>query len=447
MNKNKPTIRIKLVHKLIISYTLIIFFISAAIVSSITGLFSQNKVARDVAKSDIVITKTIHKLGESIQAQERNAGKYIILRRPEFEKIFEQRAAEFNKYILELAKTGQYLELRPLQNSHESFLLVVEQIFKGKNESLQQLRKKAEDVTDAINTLFNNHESLLKTKLEIADKAQSSTITWTIVLAFTGLIVAIITAAILTYNLLSSINKLKKATMSIAEGNFDYDHQIPEQDEIGELAKDFSAMALRLKAFEQIWLDANPLTRLPGNLAIERIIDARLISRLPFAVCYADLDNFKAYNDRYGYIKASEVIRITGEIINESVKELAGNDGFAGHIGGDDFVAVVTPDKAPMICDYIIKKFSDMIPSHYSIKDVERGAIVGLDRYGVKRIFPLMTISIAVIVCENSEYKSAVEVAMAAAQLKDFVKGSSGSNYFISRYMESGVKTFDIAGQ
>ena len=102
-------------------------------------------------------------------------------------------------------------------------------------------------------------------------------------------------------------------------------------------------------------------------------------------------------------------------------------------------MAVVSTDKAAMVCDDIIKKFSDMIPAHYSGKDIERGAIEGLDRYGVKRIFPLMTISIAVIICENNEYKSAVEVAMAAAQLKDFVKGSSGSNYFISRYMQSGL--------
>lgn len=441
MNKDRPAIRFKLVHKLIISYVLIIFFISAAIISSITGLFSQNKVARDIAKSDIVITNSIHKLSESMNAQERNAGKYVILRRPEFKKAFEHRVEEFNKYILKLENTGQYIDIKPLKNSHKEFLLVVGQMFKEKHESIQLLKDKAEDVTGAINTLFNSQEELLRSKLEIADKAQSLTITWTIVLAFTGLILAIITSAILTYNLLSSINKLKKAAIRIAEGNFDYDHQISEQDEIGELAKEFSSMASRLKTFEQTWLDANPLTRLPGNLAIERILDYKLINNLPFAVCYADLDNFKAYNDRYGYIKASEVIRITGEIISEAVKELAGNDGFAGHIGGDDFVAVVSTDKAAVVCDDIIKKFSDMIPAHYSGKDIERGAIEGLDRYGVKRIFPLMTISIAVIICENNEYKSAVEVAMAAAQLKDFVKGSSGSNYFISRYMQSGLNT------
>lgn len=435
MIQHKPRIRFKLVHKLIISYISIVFFISAAIISSINGLNSQNKIARDFAKNDIAIINSIHKLSESMQAQERNTGRYVILRRPEFKRIVEQRIQEFNENLHELGKTGHKLDLNPLNKSYKNFLTVVRQIFREQHENIQLLKETADDVTDAINDLYNNQQQLLKSKIEFADRKHSLTITMTILFAFTGLTLAIVVAAVLTYNLLSSIKKLKKATVRISEGDFDYDPQIPENDEIGELAKDFASMACRLKIFEQICLDANPLTRLPGNLAIERAISMRLTSELPFAVCYADLDNFKAYNDRYGYIKASEVIKMTGDIIHNAVKEYAGSDGFVGHIGGDDFVAVISAEEVKKVCETIIERFSSMIPKHYAQGDIDRGAIEGLDRYGVRRIFPIMTISIAVIICGKEGYNSAVEVAMAAAQLKDIVKNAAGSNYVINRYL------------
>lgn len=435
MIQSKPHLKFKLVHKLIISYASIIVFISAAIISSINGLNSQNKIARDFAKNDISIINSIHKLSESMQAQERYTGRYVILRRPEFKQIVEQRMQEFNENLHELEKTGHDLDLMPLNKSYNNFLAVVRQIFRDQHENMQLLKETADEVTDAINDLYNKQQQLLKSKIEFADRKHNLTITTTILFAFTGLTLAIVVAAVLTYNLLSSIKKLKKATVRISEGDFDYDPQIPENDEIGELAKDFASMASRLKTFEQICLDANPLTRLPGNLAIERVISMRLSGELPFAVCYADLDNFKAYNDRYGYIKASEVIKITGDIIHNAVQEYGGSDGFTGHIGGDDFVAVISAEEVKKVCDTIIERFSSMIPQHYAQDDIDRGAIEGLDRYGVSRVFPIMTISIAVIICSKEGYNSAVEVAMAAAKLKGLVKNATGSNYFINSYL------------
>ncbi len=195
-------------------------------------------------------------------------------------------------------------------------------------------------------------------------------------------------------------------------------------------------MAKRLKELEQISLDASPLTRLPGNIAIEQMIERKLEEGKPFAVCYADLDNFKAYNDRYGYIKGSEMIKTTGEIIYDTVSALDSQDAFVGHVGGDDFVMAVLPEKAAQVCESVIDKFDRTIPAFYSPEDRAAGAIEGADRYGVHRRFPLMTISIAVVICQKGAYDSAVSIAKAAAEMKDNLKGKAGSNYSFNRRLQ-----------
>ena len=153
----------------------------------------------------------------------------------------------------------------------------------------------------------------------------------------------------------------------------------------------------------------------------------------PFAVFYADLDNFKAYNDRYGYVKASEVIKISAEIIDKAVRKVADDEAFVGHVGGDDFVIIADCEPAETLCKQIIADFEAEIVKHYSAEDLTRGAIEGIDRYGVARVFPIMTISIAVVICSSGEYISAVEIAKTAAELKDHAKGFPGSNYIFNR--------------
>ncbi|HEY6838390.1 MAG TPA: GGDEF domain-containing protein, partial [Geobacteraceae bacterium] len=204
-------------------------------------------------------------------------------------------------------------------------------------------------------------------------------------------------------------------------------------DEFGDLAQEFSQMAARLKLMEQISLDASPLTRLPGNIAIERAVSRRLADGRPFAVYYADLDNFKAFNDHYGYVQASEVIKVSAEVIHQAVRKIADVDAFVGHVGGDDFVIVADSEPAELLCKQIIADFDAEIVNHYSPEDLKRGAIEGVDRYGVERVFPIMTISIAVVLCSSGEFSTTTEIAKAATQIKDHVKGFPGSNFLINR--------------
>jgi diguanylate cyclase (GGDEF)-like protein len=229
------------------------------------------------------------------------------------------------------------------------------------------------------------------------------------------------------------LESLKKTTSRIAEGDFDYDPRISEGDEIGDLALGLTRMAARLKDLEQHSLDASPLTRLPGNIAIERALNRKLQTGETFAFCYADLDNLKAFNDCYGYLQASEVIKLTGQIIHDTVSQRASDDDFVGHIGGDDFVMVVEQDNVESYCQTIIDRFSSMIVQNYSPEDLASGCIQSVDRYGAQRSFPIMTISIAVLICGHGEYESAMEIARTAAEIKEHVKGLPGSNFLVNR--------------
>ncbi|MGB2979896.1 MAG: GGDEF domain-containing protein [Candidatus Zixiibacteriota bacterium] len=179
-------------------------------------------------------------------------------------------------------------------------------------------------------------------------------------------------------------------------------------------------------------LGVNPTTRLPGTNIIQREMSRRVEKRKRFAVCYADLDNFKAYNDYYGYHYGDGLIKMTSEIIRDVVYSHT-KDGFVGHIGGDDFVFIIPPDKVHLICGRIINIFDRMIIRRYKKEDVLRGYIVTTNRRGKNEKFPIMTLSIAVIVNQKSMFKHVGEISHMIMDLKCYTKTLPGSNYFVER--------------
>ena len=179
-------------------------------------------------------------------------------------------------------------------------------------------------------------------------------------------------------------------------------------------------------------LGVNPTTRLPGTNIIQREMSQRIEKRKRFAVCYADLDNFKAYNDYYGYHYGDGLIKMTSEIIRDVVYSHT-KDGFVGHIGGDDFVFIIPPDKVHLICDRIIKIFDRMIIRRYKKEDVLQGYIITTNRRGKNEKFPIMTLSIAVIVNQKSMFKHVGEISHMIMDLKCYTKTLPGSNYFVER--------------
>jgi GGDEF domain-containing protein len=425
--------RFTLVQRLIGSYAAVVIFSMAATCFSIFGLYSLNGIVRDIARNDFAFMRSAEGLRDSIDAQKRNAAKYSVLKSSGFRELYNRRRQEFLTSIDELKRTGHGPLLDNLVKSYRVFSIRAEDLFEGETEDLTLLKEAAEKVDSSIEELYTQRQNILNAKLKNADFERERTVKWTVLLSCSGFLLALCVTILFIITISSSIRKLKRATHDIARGNFDFDPQIPAGDEIGDLAQDFTSMAARLKVLEQMSLDASPLTRLPGNIAIERVLTKNLQAGEPFAVCYADLDNFKAYGDRYGYIKGSDLIKMTGEVIYEVVQRHADENAFVGHIGGDDFVMVISPDCVDNVCRAVIKDFTERVPEFYSPEDLANGAIQGVDRYGVERVFPIMTISIAVVMCQKGEYDSAVLIAKAAAEIKDFTKGVAGSNYFIDR--------------
>ncbi|ABB32218.1 nucleotide cyclase, HAMP and GGDEF-related domain-containing [Geobacter metallireducens GS-15] len=425
--------RFTLIQKLIVSYVAMLFLTTTALAFSVMGLYSLNRTAKEIAKTDLFIIDSANRLRESMLAQERIAGKYAILKSDEFKLLYSQRQSEFLAILGEIGQRDNNGLFRSLVARYDAYRKEIERAFAASTTEPLPAKKEADAVVSLIEDLSSSRQKLLGKKLAEADRREADTVKLTLFLAFSGFILAVTVAALNVHSISTSIRKLKKGMHRIAEGDFDYDPQIPIGDEIGALAEDFSRMGKKLKELEQISLDASPLTRLPGNIAIERVLNKLLQSGEPFAVCYADLDNFKAYNDRYGYIKASEVIKLTAELIHDTVRELAGGNAFVGHVGGDDFVMVVAAERGGSLCEAVIKRFDDFIRNHYSAEDLARGAIEGVDRYGVSRTFPIMSISVAVVISQQGEFTSAVQIAKAAADIKDLLKKSPGSNYLINR--------------
>ncbi|NLD50361.1 MAG: response regulator, partial [Clostridiaceae bacterium] len=178
---------------------------------------------------------------------------------------------------------------------------------------------------------------------------------------------------------------------------------------------------------------ANPLTGLQGNIEIQTEINQRIAKMQLFSVIYADLDNFKAYNDVYGFASGDRAIKLTADIIVDSVHQFGNQGDFIGHVGGDDFVVVSTPEKAENICKAIIKDFEDKIKTLYCDEDVARGYIVTSNRQGQVMKFPLISISLAIVANETRELISHIQIAEIAAELKKKAKSMPGSTYVKDR--------------
>ena len=190
-------------------------------------------------------------------------------------------------------------------------------------------------------------------------------------------------------------------------------------------------------------LDTNrrvsPLTGLPGNVQIQAEMKKRLLNKEEFVMLYLDLDNFKAYNDVYGFLNGDEIIKFTARTISNNIDKLStsGNT-FVGHIGGDDFVAIVSAeDDYEAICQSIIAEFDKGILKYFTEEDIERGYLEVPNRKCVIEEFPLTSISIGVVVVNKSRFHNVLEIGEVGAQVKHLAKTTMGSAYSIDRRTEN----------
>ncbi len=183
-------------------------------------------------------------------------------------------------------------------------------------------------------------------------------------------------------------------------------------------------------------LEANPLTRLPGNVSILNELQGKIDQKVIFSVCYIDLDKFKSYNDKYGFEHGDDVIKESARIFIRTTREIGNPDDFIGHIGGDDFVVITTPNKVDTLCQKIIAEFDKSSPAFYTEEDRNAGFIIAKDRKGVEVKIPLVSVSIGVVSNEKREIKHVAEVGEIGAELKKQAKDLEHSSYIKDQRQE-----------
>jgi diguanylate cyclase (GGDEF)-like protein len=448
MKKTVPRFfRLTIARKLLlgfVSYGILTILIALIALSSLQRL---NEINNRIINRDIPLVEISDKMIEALLAQELYGRRSVILKSSEMEALFWRRSEEFENFLREmghLPETSRLL-LDRLNGLHEEyndlFKTGLEKRENVSSEAMQdhdrQVRQKLEELIQLVKGIsrdarVDQNEKSLET-LSVGHSAF-----WmTAGLSFGGLFLGILIALIITHNISRSINQLKLSTWEISGGKFDHLPEVRSQDELGDLFQAVQKMAQRLKRLEEMSLDANPLTHLPGSIAIENVLNQRLKEETPLAFCQLDLSHFKAFNDRYGYARGNEAIQATAKIVTEVVQGQGKEASFVGHIGGDDFVVITSVERYEKICLAIIDVFDRMVLDFYDLEDRQRGYIQGETRQGQKVSFPIMTLAIAVVTNQYYRLKSHIQIGEIAAELKNYAKSFSHSMLVVNRRKDS----------
>ena len=223
----------------------------AALLCAAGGLYYLNKTARDIATNHMPAISAIPRLRNSLLAQESYSGKYVILKSDEFKELFSQREKEFLEIAAVLERSGTAGTLAPLKKLYDEYRSSAAKLFAGGAVDTARLRGTALKILEELDRLYQARQQDLHATLEEANRLERSAVRWTFILALVGFILALVIAVFFTYRTFAAIRRLQRATRRIAAGDFDYDPQIPQGDEIGDLAADFIRMAARLKDLEQ----------------------------------------------------------------------------------------------------------------------------------------------------------------------------------------------------
>jgi GGDEF domain-containing protein len=438
-----PFYRLNIAKKLMLGYSVLLLLLVGISIFALFYLNQLNKINSSIVETDLPIANISGKMFDVILAQERSVQRYLILKSPDVLKKFWNKEKEFNHLTEQLrALPGQkdypINQIASLQTEYKYILSgAIGWIEDPDSPISKAFEKNIKTQQEKINAVIKKMQG--RAQLERDQKTALMTTMGRIafkiaaILCGLGLIFALTMAFVITHNIAGAIKKLKHATSMIAEGKFDHRPNIRNKDELGDLAQSFVTMAQRLKQLEEMYLDTSPLTRLPGGVAIENVMKKRIAAKAPIAFCLMDIDNFKAYNDHYGYAKGNDVIQATAAIISEAVARYGHDDDFIGHIGGDDYVLITIPELYPRICQAVIDTFDKTIPGFYDEEDRQRGHILGENRQGQEVKFPLATLSIAVVTNIKRKFRNHIQYGEVAAEMKEHAKTVAGSIFMVDQ--------------
>ncbi|MBD1401361.1 diguanylate cyclase [Pelovirga terrestris] len=426
--------------KVVIGYLVIVLFTVCAVGYALFQLHQQTRHTEHLVQIEFSTFELLRDLQQNLLALENIEKQLLILRDIELVGLRQNRNEELFNHVLTL-------EGLPVNEQSQTLLKVLEaylQADKHLAEALQvedwQLATTLSDrtmvplrsqIVELLVAYRERQQRQINADLTQLSQKTSAAFRATAMLTLFGICLSAPVTITVILSIHRSVRALKSATQSISAGRFDHHLELAGGDEFSELAHDFYQMGEKLRELEQLHLDANPLTLLPGNRAIDRAIDTRINQKIDFSHLYIDLDNFKSYGDRYGYKAGSDVISQVGDLVQAVVNEFGNPDDLVGHIGGDDYVVLTSLDKGELLAQTIISRFDQMVPTLYSPEDRQAQSFVGKDRYGVERKFPLMSISIAVIHSTRYKYPSRLAISQDCARLKEYLKLQDGSTYMV----------------
>lgn len=257
---------------------------------------------------------------------------------------------------------------------------------------------------------------------------------WTMALAAIVIILAnILLGYLISKTVVGPIKVLNDVTKIISKGDLTVRTSISTGDELEDLGATFNYMTEELIKMKERAENANPLTKLPGNIVIREEVEKRIRQGRKFAVIYCDLNSFKAFNDKYGISRGDDAIKLTADILKEAIKEKGNPDDFVGHEGGDDFILLTTFEKAQEIANFIINRFDSRIDALYDEEDSRNGYILSKNRDGSFAKFKIMGISLAGVSNEYRAINNYVEVTNIAAEVKHRVKIHEFSAFFMDQ--------------
>lgn len=436
--------RLNIASKMLLGYMTLVVLTVIVVVYALVSLQRINSLNRSIVKVDILVEEASDKMLDALLGQDMYEKRYLILKSKDMRDLFTKRGSEFTLWLtsLKALPTEAVLPLESIESLHnkynELFSREIQFVRMKKTEqayavSNHELRIVSDQINEILKTLSSTAKEAQDSKMKQISRIGDTAFLTTAVLCLISIIVGALAGLVVTHHISSSIHKLKEATEHMSEGNFDYDPEIRSEDEIGALSEAFLSMGKRLRKLEEMYLDASPLTRLPGGISIENVLKKRIDSSQPIAFCVLDLDNFKAFNDRYGYANGSEVIKETARIIETAVKLKGTADDFIGHVGGDDYVVITVPETMREISAEIIAQFERSIPEFYDPVDRDRGFILGKTRQGIEMEFPVMTISIAIVTNEHRHLTNPLEASEIAAELKDYAKSIPKSVFVVDK--------------
>ena len=432
--------RLTVTRKIVVAYLLIALFSLTAIVYAMSSLHRQMTISTNLVHKDVKSVAMTRDLQGSLASQERLQKQYLLLKKSEILDLLLEKYEAFpdtwNEFIplLDTDKRDEisatYGRYRVSGDTFNQLLTTGKPADKYYKDEFLPAHLA---LFESIATFRENQQQKIDAGLASLAESSGHSFQITFLLLLLGFILATPVAISVILGIHHSLHHLTRATHQIGDGNYDVDLKLSGNDEFSLLADEFLQMGRKLQELEAANLDASPLTHLPGNLMIQRRVDELLRDGVSFAHAFVDLDHFKAYNDRYGYQNGSDIIAIVGDIIKNIVTEQGNEDDFIGHIGGDDYIFLTSPDKVESLAKQVIVEFEAMIPDKYSEEDRRAGFFVCQDRFGVERQFPLMTISIAIICSDTSNYDSAIAISHECAKMKEHLKRMPGSNYLIDR--------------